>query len=357
MKKYFLSLSSLLLLGGISFSGEKEVTLKLSQALELHGGLSAGYFYSTNPIDKREDSEDKFQITNAILDFSGEVGKSFKIGFDLAIGGALWATVYDGGQGDFAYYDPDDKSLKEGVGLLWGYVSIKPLSKLSIDAGVLTTNVGYELADTYSNPNITFGAVWYAQPFIYPGARITFSPLENLSLYAEYNQEYDTDNYAVGVIGEFAGFSYALNYYDYRANKNLVDLVLGYSIGNVDLGLNFDYQWLDDTAKKQLKEELEKNNVDDSAYGVAVYFIPKFETSVGKFSIPVRLEYFDEGTSGIYYGGADKGYTVTVTPTLRPTSNTYIRAEVAYINTDNKIFKGGTKDNKTTIAVEAAFTF
>ena len=349
MKKYLVSLSSLLLLGGFSFSEEKQVTLKLSQALELHGGFSAGYFYSTNPTDKNKDSEDKFQVTNAILDFSGEVGKSFKLGFDLAIGGALWATIFDGGQGNFAYYDPDDKTLKEGVGILWGYVSVKPIPQLSIDAGVLTTNVGYELADTYSNPNITFGAVWYGQPFIYPGARLTFSPLENLSLYAEYNQEYNRDNFAVGVLGEFAGLSYALSYYDYRASKNLVDLVLGYSIANVDLGLNFDYQWLDDSAKS--------SNQDDSAYGVALYVIPKFKTNLGEISIPIRLEYFDEGTSGIYYGGADKGYTVTLTPTFRPTANTYIRAEVAYINTDNKIFKNGNKDNKTTIAVEAAFTF
>ncbi len=357
MKKYLVSLSSLLLLGGFSFSGDKEFSLKLSQALELHGGISAGYFYSTNPTDKNKDSEDKFQITNAILELSGEVGTGFKVGFELAIGGSLWPTVYDGGQGNFSYYDPDTKELKEGVGLHWGYVSLKPFSKLSIDAGILTTNVGYEVADTYSNPNITFGAVWYAQPFIYPGARITFSPLENLSLYAEYNQEYDLDNFAVGVLGEFAGLSYALSYYDYRANKNLVDLVLGYSIADVDLGLNFDYQWLDDTAKKQRRDELGVNDVDDTAYGVALYVIPKFKTNVGEISIPVRLEYFDEGTSGIYYGGADKGYTLTITPTFRPTSNTYIRGEVAYINTDNKIFKNGTKDNKTTIAVEAAFTF
>ncbi|RUM29529.1 MAG: hypothetical protein DSY42_06295 [Aquifex sp.] len=325
----------------------QEITLKLSQALELYGGFSAGYFYTTNENSK--DSQDKFQITNAIIGIKGETGESIKLGFDLAIGGSLWSTVFDGGQGDLAYIDSTNNELKEGVGILWGYATLKPHPAVSIDAGVLTTNVGYELADTYSNPNITFGAVWNAQPFIYPGVRLTLSPMENVDLYVEYNQEYQSDNFAFGILGETAGVSFALNYYDYRENKNLVDVVLGYSIANIDLGLNFDYQWLDDSAKTQ--------GQDDSAYGVAIYFIPNFDTSYGKVSLPIRLEYFNEGTSGIYYGGADTGYTFTITPTIRPTSNTFVRAEAAYVTTDNKVFKNNTKDNKTTFAFEMGFTF
>ncbi|RUM30154.1 MAG: hypothetical protein DSY32_02510, partial [Aquifex sp.] len=160
MKKYVLSFSSLLLLGSVSFGEEKALYLKVSQPLELYGGLSAGYFYTTNEDNK--DSKDKFQITNAILGFKAEVGEKIKFGFDLAIGGSLWATVWDGGQGDFSYYDPQDQELKEGVGLHWGYAYLKPFKGVEISAGVLTTNIGYELADTYSNPNITFGAVWNA---------------------------------------------------------------------------------------------------------------------------------------------------------------------------------------------------
>ncbi|AAC06480.1 outer membrane beta-barrel protein [Aquifex aeolicus] len=348
MKKYVLPL---LFLSSLSLAEEKSLYLKVSQPLELYGGISAGYFYTTNEDGK--DSSDKLQITNAILGLKAEVGEKIRFGFDLAVGGSLWSTVWDGGQGDFSYYDPDEKELKEGVGLHWGYAYLKPFKGFEVSAGVLTTNIGYELADTYSNPNVTFGAVWYAQPFIYPGVRLTldFSEIADLpvSLYAEYNQEYDLDNYAVGILGELGNLSYALSYYDYRASKNLVDLVLGYTIFNVDLGLNFDYQWLDDSAKSA--------GQDDSAYGVALYVIPKFETKYGEFSLPLRLEYFDEGSSGIYFGGADKGYTLTVTPTFRPTPNTYVRAEVSYVNTDNKVFKNGTKDNKTTLAVELGFTF
>jgi len=340
MRKKLL-LTAVLALAGSSLAGERTFTLKVSQPLELYGGFSAGYFYTTNEGDK--DSRDKFQITNAIIGLTGEVGKDIKLGFDLAVGGSLWATLFDGGQGDLAYVNGNE--LKEGVGILWGYATLKPHPVVSVDAGVLTTNVGYELADTYSNPNITFGAIWNAQPFIYPGVRVTVSPLENVNLYAEYNQESNSDNFAVGALGELNDISFGLTYYDYRAYKNLIDVVLSYSIGMLDLGLNADYQWLDDSAKTP--------GQDDSAYGIALYLTPTF----GRLSVPVRLEYFDEGTSGIYFDGADKGYTATATPTFKPTENSFIRAEVAYVSTDKKVFKNGTKDNKTTFAVELGFTF
>ena len=370
MKKYLVSLSSLLLLGGLSFSEEnKQVQVVSSIPITISGGITGGYFWTNNQAPGN-DSDDKLQLSNGILEFSGEFGKDIKFGFDLALGSVLMPTIWDGGQKDPMRYSFSSGTIAtEGAGIVWGYATFKPYKGISIDAGVLPTNVGYEVANTYANPNITLGLVWYAQPVIYEGARISFdlNELVNIPLgfYAEYNQEYNTDNFAVGVNGEFLGLSFALSYYDYRANRNLIDLVLGYSIANVDLGLNFDYQWLDDTAKKQRKQKLGVNDIDDSAYGVALYFIPKFETGKGEVSIPVRLEYFTEGSSGIYYWEegntrnkyADSGYSITVTPTYKPIPNGFIRAEVAYITTDKKVFKGETKDNKTTLAVEIGFTF
>ena len=354
MKKYLVSLSSLLLLGGLSFSEEKkEFQVISSVPITISGGITGGYFWTNNQAPGN-DSDDKLQLSNGILEFSGEFGKDIKFGFDIALGSVLMPSIWDGGQGDPMRYSFSSGAIAtEGAGIVWGYAIFKPYKGISIDAGVLPTNVGYEVANTYANPNITLGLVWYAQPVIYEGARISFdlNELANIPLgfYAEYNQEYNSDNFAVGINGEFAGLSFALSYYDYRSDRNLVDLVLGYSIANVDLGLNFDYQWLDDSAKSP--------GQDDSAYGVALYFIPKFETGKGEVSIPVRLEYFDEGTSGIYSSGGENGYSITVTPTYRPISNGFIRAEVAYVSTDKKIFKGGTKDNKTTLAVEIGFTF
>ncbi len=337
MKKALLA-AAVLAMAGSSFAEEKKITLKVSQNLELYGGLSAGYFYTTN--EGAKDADDAFQITNAIIGLKGEVSSSPNVGFDIAFGQSFSGTVDKPLAGSTGQTDT--------FGLIWGYVTVKPMNNISLDAGLLTTNVGYELADTYTNPNVTFGNVWGAQPFIYPGARVTFDVLEGISLYAEYNKEYSGDNFAIGSLGEIGGISYGLTYFDYNdtvgaTNKNLVDVVLGYSIANIDFGLNFDYQWLDNSAKAP--------NQDDSAYGVALYVTPNFES----VSVPIRVEYFDSGNSGIYVD--NKGYTLTITPTIRPSDNTYIRVELSYISTDNKIFKGNTKDNKTTAVLELAFTF
>ncbi len=333
-----LMITAVLTLAGSSLAQEKTFTLKISQPLELYGGVSAGYFYTTNEGSK--DSDDAFQITNAIVGLKGEAGDRIKLGFDLAVGQSFQGTVNSPLSGSAGQTDT--------FGLVWGYLSLKPVDKLSLDAGLLTTNVGYELADTYSNPNVTFGTVWGAQPFIYPGARVSFDVTDKISLYAEYNKEYSGDNFAVGSLGEIGAISYGLTYFDYNdndgtvPNRSLVDIVLGMSLGNIDLGLNADFHKLEKSSKK---------GKDDKAYGVAVYVTPNFD----RVSVPIRVEYFDSGDTQIYVD--KKGYTFTVSPTFKPADNTFVRAEVAYISTDNKVFKGGTKDNKTTLSVELGFTF
>jgi hypothetical protein len=117
--------------------------------------------------------------------------------------------------------------------------------------------------------------------------------------------------------------------------------VLGTSVAGIDVAVNFDYQWLDDSAKSA--------GQDDNGFGVGLYVIPSF----GNIKLPIRLEYFDGGTSGIYDG--EKGYSFTITPTYSFSDNYYVRAEFAYLNTDTAMFDN--KDNRTTIALEAGFKF
>jgi len=338
MKK-LLTAAVLTLTGGVM---AQDLTLKISQPLELSGGVSGGYLYTTNEGSK--DSQDAFRITNALVNLRGSSGA---MGFDLAVGAFLAPSVWDGGVRNSMFSYTAGPMTSNEAGILWGYVSYSPLDRLTLDVGYLTTNIGYEVVNTYANPNVNLGAVWYAQPVIYPGARLTYELTEDISLYAEYNGDTISpraEAFALGSIGSVGGIDYAVSYYDYAGFKNLVDVVLGYSVGSVDLGLNVDYQWLDDAPAGQ----------DDSAYGVAVYLIPNF----GNVLVPVRLEYFDEGTSNIYSGmSAEKGYTVTVTPTLKPADNAFVRAEVSYISTDREVFRSGREDNKTSLAVELGFTF
>ncbi len=336
-------LTASLALAGVVLAQENQPILKISQPLELSGAITGAYFYTNNegPVD----SQDGFRLTNAIVNLKGSSGN---MGFDLALGGVFAPSVWLNVSNAISSYTSGALTQNE-VGVLWGYVSYSPVKGLTLDAGLLPTNIGYEVVNTYANPNINLGAVWYAQPIIYPGARLTYNVTENISLYAEYNNDSINprgDAFALGSSGSFGNMSYALNYYDYAGLRNFIDAVLSYSAGNVDLGLNFDYHWLDDSAKTP--------NRDVAAYGLAVYIIPQF----GNISVPLRLEYFDEGTSGIYSGGnAQSGYTVTLTPTLKPSDNSFVRAEVSYISTDQYFFNNGTENSKTTLAVELGFTF
>jgi hypothetical protein len=331
--------------------------------IKIDGALTTGYFASNNTGSSNHDS---FKMSNFILGLSSDA-KDGGIGFNVGFGTVLLPTVYDGGLVD------NKAIINKSFGPIYAVLSYKPISSLTLDAGLLTTNIGYELATSFTNPNITYGAVWSAQPFIYPGARITYA-VGDIKFYAEASKDKGYSDgkpnlttsgaYAVGSLGTLYGVNYAISYYDYTVYKNLVDIVLSKSINdNLDVGINFDYQWLDSAAKVSEK--------DTKGYGVAGYIIPKS----GNFSLPVRIEYVNGGSKGKesgIYGFTDnnnnlvnisKAWTITATPTFRPTKNTYVRAEVSYVNSDNKIFTDSSsntsnkKDTKVSAAAELGFLF
>lgn len=345
MKKKLL-LTAILAVAGSSLAQEKTLTLKISQPLELYGGISGLATYSTNEGGLRYDTN--IRLSNAVV---GITGGSGPVSFDLALGSLLAPSVWDGGVHNSMISYTSGSPVNNEAGILWGYASFSPIDMVSLDIGYLATNVGAEVINTYANNSITLGAVWFAQPVIYPGVRLNVNVNDDISLYAEYNKDSinprtSKDAFAVGSLGSVAGIDYAVSYYDYSGFKNLVDVVLGTSLGTIDLGLNFDYQWLDDSAKQKGK--------DDTGFGIALYVTP---TLLENVTLPVRAEYFSDGTSDIYTADAKKGLTFTLTPTYKPTENSFVRAEVAYIATDEKAFKNNTEKNKTTFALEVGLTF
>ncbi|WP_457624117.1 outer membrane beta-barrel protein, partial [Persephonella sp.] len=333
--------------------------------MTMGGGVTAGYFYVTN--NGAGQNTDYFTVSNFVVDLKGKSGIiSYKASFGSVTHPDLLQNSIGTAQPEFI--------------LSYGWVTLTPIDGLSIDAGLLTTNIGYELYHTYDNKNYTFGLVWWGQPVTYPGARVNYSVTDGIDVYAEYTQDTagqivtdaapivilnPTDAYAVGVIGSVENVSYAVSYFDYNKTKNLIDVVLSTEIEGFELGLNFDYQWLDDTAKKMI-QDAGATSIDDTAYGIALYV----STKVDVFELPVRIEYVNDGSAtdaagdivynGIYGVAGDSAWSFTVTPTYRPSTNTYVRAEFAYVSTDKKGFsddKGNAKDSRTVIGVEAGFLF
>ncbi len=329
MKKFLL----LAAVGLLTFSAANAGSITVANSdIEMSGGVTAAYFYTTN-IGKNANN-DYFSVTNFDIDLTAKVNSA--ITFEAGIGEAILPDLLD------------PKPSAEGFEVEYAYVNIAPVDNLTISAGKLLTNVGYELYDTFNNPNYHYGLVWWGQPVTYPGARLTYTVMEGMDVYAEYTQD-GTDSFAVGSLGSFNGIDYAISYFDYAASKNLVDLVLSTEIAGIQVALNADYQWLDDSAKEGGK--------DDSAWGAALYVIPNITDTV---SVPVRIEYISEGNSEIYGVAGDNAWSFTITPTWKPTKNTYLRAEIAYVNTDEKGFTdddGSNKDNRVSAGIEAGFLF
>jgi len=355
-------LGSLVLAGiltaSVSYAGNITVA---NSTLELSGGLYAGFVATDNDVVNEKDN---FHVTTADLKLINKIDG--KIGFVIDMGRTYQKSLIS----------TDLAEERRTFDIEIAYISLKALDNLIIDAGLLPTNVGNELFHPNENGNILFGMLWNGQPVTYNGVRATFEASESLSLYAEYLQEdrgggYYKDGYAVGVLGTLKlgrnapEISYALSFFDYAAERNIVDLVINTTIGSVDFGLNFDYQYLDDTAKEELKAA-GATNIEDSAYGIAVYLTPHLTNSI---YVPIRFEYINDKdstdaagnviSSGIYGVGGDSAYSISVTPTWKPSKHSFVRAEFDYVKTDKvseDIF-GQNEDSRTVYAIEAGYSF
>ena len=302
--------------------------------VRLSGGISATIF---NESKAEGSSINDIKLTDAVIELS--CGGYFG-GFDIAIGSIVEPTVFG------SVNNGNTATVGDKYGILWGYVSAIPVKGLEINVGVLPTNVGYELAATYLNPNITYGLVWNSQPFIYKGVRATYNVTDDIQVYGEYDRGSELNGYskdhafAVGSIGSIGDVNYAFTYFDYGNCKNLIDFTLVYKYRTVQLAVNSDYQWFDGDSSKK-------------SYGIAFYVISDFD----RFSLPIRVEYMkNEDNSGIYGFDGESTYSVTVTPTCKLLDHTVVRAEYSYVKSiDNNAFNGS--DHKGIASLQIAFTF
>ena len=311
----------------------------ISSVVNLSGGVSVSTFRETGTESGTDTSK---KIEDAVL----EISVSRKgADFDLSLGSLLLPTVLNStkqeNKGNFGLNRNGDR-----FGLLWGYLELKPAGKLNLKVGVLPTNVGYELAESYKNFNITYGLVWNSQPFIYRGVRATYTFGKSLQIYGEYDRGKELNGndrdhaFGIGAAGAIGELYYTVNYFDYGNYKNLFDFTLSTECKKVKLGFNGDYQWLDRDKNK-------------AGYGLAFYVVP----DLGRISLPVRVEYVkDINQSGIY-GFNDRGtYSFTVTPTYKLSEHTTVRAEYSYVKSNySKAFNGS--DHKEILSFQFSYAF
>lgn len=319
-----------------------------SQDITLSGGVTGGYFYAT---DTGSTKQDTFVVSDFITELSSEA-KPGGVGFTAGLGVETQPTVYSGqvasGTGSYAFQ--------------YGWVSVMPVENLEVDIGQLATNVGFEVAPTYANPNVNLGLVWFGQPIYYPGARVSYS-MGDMSVYAEVNKNTSygaQTGAALGASGSIGGVDALFSYFTNAGKVSIADFILSKTVGGVDLAVNADYQMKAEAAKT--------SGTDDSAFGIAFYAtIPVMD----KVTLPVRVEYVNDGSSNLYglYQpdltkppiGSNTAISFTITPTYHFTDNTFVRAELAYVTTDKKgVFsddKGAATDSNTSVAVQTGYLF
>jgi hypothetical protein len=319
--------------------------------ITMSGGITGAYLYQTDT------KKDAFVVQDALLDFASEA-KAGGMGFDLGVGtlagNSLLTPMTVIGSGG-------------SVGVQYGYVTVMPTDSIKVDAGLLATNIGYEVVPSYGNASILHGFVWSAEPAYYTGARATYS-MGNMSVYAEANKNATSagaPGSGIGASGSFGGANVALNFMSFAEAQtgpgSIVDIIASTKAGNVTLAANIDYLAKSDRSKKA------STGTDDNAYGVALYAsMPMGD----KAELPIRFEYINDGTSNLYglNPGGVGGTTVsksamsfTISPTYNFTNATFARAELAYVNTDKKTLyvddKGALTDSNLTVGFQGGVRF
>lgn len=292
------------------------------QDITLSGGLSGAYFYNSDT------TRDAFTVSDALIDLSS-AAKPGGMGFDVGVGTLNGNSLATSGA-----------ALATGGGnaiVQYGWVSILPMDGLKVDAGRLATNLGYEVVPSYNDANILRGLVWNAEPAYYNGARVTYS-VNGMSFYAVANKNALSaggPGSAIGANGSFGSVNLALNYFNVAeavsGPGSIVDIIASSKVGTISLAANVDYLLKSDRFKKAT------SGTDDNAYGIALHAsMPMGD----KASLPVRLEYVNDGTSGLYglgsAGNSNTAITFTVTPTYNFSDSTFVRAELALVSTDKK---------------------
>jgi hypothetical protein len=351
MKKAFIHFATVLLL--LSITGAADVFAEESSAVEnktlqsalsaikVGGGISAGYFYSSNPGVDTDD--DAFLLTNLLVEMSS-ADEDLPIGFAAAFGETSTHSVLD---------TPENNT---DLNIEYASITMCPADGLGIEAGLLQPNAGFEDTYTFNNMNILFGAVASQQSYNAYGARVGYD-VEGFSFWGGYykqrldDEEYDSPEYAweVGMSTSIAGNDFSVYDYHIAGKRNLLGAVVERTIENIDLAFNIDYWTWDNDVNELYGSE--------SSIGAAFYFCPNFES----ISIPLRLEYINQDKSQIYIEStaAKQIYAATVSPTWHFNENAYIRAESAYVKADGGFAdeEGHTRDNRVTFALELGFIF
>lgn len=381
--------------GLLTFSAANAGNINVANSdITMYGALTAGFENQDKEFSTRvSDRPDTFRLYNVIIGLKKDADENSPIGFNLAFGQFEVPTVLASTDLVNAATLVQLGKTNDGFKPWLATVDISPGGGLKISGGLLWAMYG-EKPVTFLNPHINRGLMFvFFSPVAYTGARVEHS-LElpgtgKIQFYVGYNQAnglfqgttdaglhtgysrtgvattYDiTDAYELGIAGEAnvgAKIKYGLHYYDEAGGRNIWTLCLKSDFGIVKGGLQYSYSKRDD----RIKDNRPNQAFDDSFWGVGIHFnITALDNAMSKVEVPMRLEYVKLDHDGTDSGtDNDKIWSFTITPTWKPTNNTFLRFEYTYTKADSKIFvdtdpaKNNPDDTRNTYSIEAGFMF
>lgn len=291
--------------------------------------------------------------TPAFLGNRNGFGLSF-VGIDASFDtGTVGATAFLRFGPSVPIFYAADTGIAGIDSILGGYVTVKPLPELTIDAGYFGTIYGAEVAESWINFNYTRGALYYAmQPFYHFGAKAAYSINDQVTVRAMVvnganNIADENDAPAVGLqvaLSDLGGvFDLSLGgFYETGDDstwgiETFIDAVAVLTLGDFTLLANFDYNI------NRAADDIEDDVSFWGLMGTAAYSITP---DVG---VALRGEYLADPDNAIWGPalGADEFtdafnlVTLTGTLDLKMLPHLYLRPEFRYEMASDDIFSDG----------------
>ena len=307
--------------------------------IQLSGGVSGGYVYGDSEMTRQNDQ-------SRTMDFILGIDAATKDG----------RAEVSAGFGNLPAYVLMDHGIDEagsGTDVLYSEVIVHPSDNWSLELGRVPSNVGFEDTIMFNNANVMESVQAIAQPGFFNAARLSYGNDDFTAYLEQGDEEFEapsgatnSQSWSGGVMGSTGGIEYAVGYQGYAGLRTLLDVIVSGNIAGMDATVVIDRLKLEDAALASASDT-------NHAESVAIYLSGP---SSGEFSFPIRIEAFNDHGNGIYEG-AGKGNSLTITPTWNISENAFLRSDISYLKTDNKIFndKGTMKDSRMGIALQAGY--
>lgn len=332
-------------------------------------GFAGGDLGTGSAVNGRIFEGTNQQFTLGLIQTKFEMGnEDWQVVADLVHGPNAELTNFNNLRGDGT--STTSTAIKQA------YVSGMLIKDLKLTAGQFGTHIGYEVVESYQNPNYMLGYLFGYGPFYHTGVKLDYAVTDKISVMAGvvngWDLQYD-NNKNKTVIGQImlkpiSELTVILNYAggnetssgapanppvgDAKGMRHIGDLVVQYQVNKmIKVGVNVVYG-----------EEKRNEQTPAQQWGGAAGYLSV--TPIDGLTLSYRLDYYDDrkqarGLLGVS-GGTSNGATVmghTLTGTISMYGGHFlIRPEVKYDQSNLEVFGVAGEKKKDNISALIAFT-